>query len=199
MNPTQNNPKKFLRTFFLGGLLPVIAFTVIEEKYGTLWGIIAGMIFGVGEIIWELLTTRRVDPITWAGNGMLLVLGTVSLIAKEGIWFKMQPAIMEAAIAIALIVSVILKKPALIAMAQKQGQVIHPQMHGAFAGLTFRIGIFFAAHAALATWAALKWSTTAWAFLKGIGFTLSMVLYMAGEGFYLRHKAKKAPQAQMNG
>ena len=44
-SPPQASP---LRALLLGGLLPVIAFTVIEEVYGTLWGLIAGMVFGVG-------------------------------------------------------------------------------------------------------------------------------------------------------
>ena len=33
-----------------GGLLPVIAFTVIEERYGVIWGVISGMAFSVGEM-----------------------------------------------------------------------------------------------------------------------------------------------------
>ena len=53
-------------------------------------------------------------------------------------------------------------------------------------GMTVRIGIFFLLHAALATWAALHWSTQAWVFLKGFGFTGSMVVYMIVEALFLR-------------
>ena len=56
MKPEQ---KKILRSFLLGGLLPVIAFSVIEDRFGTVWGLIAGMVFGGGEIIWEWRTLGK--------------------------------------------------------------------------------------------------------------------------------------------
>ena len=85
-----------LRSLLVAGLLPVIAFTVIEEVYGTVAGLIAGMVFGVGEIVYEWRTMGKVQPMTWGGNGMLLVLGGISLLTKEGVWFKLQPSIIEA-------------------------------------------------------------------------------------------------------
>ena len=55
--------------------------------------------------------------------------------------------------------------------------------------MTARLGVFFAARTrGLATWAALKWSTAAWAALKGVGFTVSVVLYMVVESAYLRYR-----------
>ena len=196
--PAPQGQKKFIRSFFFGGLLPVIAFTVIEERYGTVAGIIAGMVFGLGEVIWELISQKSVSVITWAGNGLILVLGAVSLIAKEGIWFKLQPAVMELIMAVVLCGSVIFNKPLLVALAEKQRQNIHPAMKPFMKALTFRIGCFFAAHAVLATWAAFKWSTEAWAILKGVGFTLSMVLYMVVEGYYLRTRARKILQSNLS-
>ena len=86
-------------SFLLGGVVPLIAFTVIEEKYGTYWGLIAGLVFGAGEIAWELFRYRRVSKITWFGNGLLFIMGAISLMTNEGVWFKLQPAIIEAAFA----------------------------------------------------------------------------------------------------
>ena len=71
---------------------------------------------------------------TWGGNGLLLVLGGVSLFTQEGIWFKLQPSLMEAAMALALWVSVLLGKPILTAALRKQmavqaraaGQILGP-------------------------------------------------------------------------
>lgn len=45
---------------FFGGLLPVIAFTVIEEKYGTVAGLIAGIVFGLGEVLFETIKYKKV-------------------------------------------------------------------------------------------------------------------------------------------
>jgi intracellular septation protein len=175
-------------SFFFGGLLPVIAFTVIEEKYGVIAGLIAGMVFGCGEIIWELYRHRKVQKMTWIGNGLLLVLGGVSLFSSDGIWFKLQPAIMEAMFAVVLCGSVIIKKPLLVVMAEKQGQIFPLAIKSRMTGVTFRTGLFFGAHAALATWAAYTWSTTNWALLKGVGVIVSFIIYLAIEMILIRKK-----------
>lgn len=184
------NSKKAALAFFFGGLLPVIAFTVIEEKYGTVAGIIAGMVFGVGEILWEIIAYRKVSAITWGGNALILVLGFISLKANEGIWFKLQPSIMEAVFSLVFIGSTLMGRPLLLALSEKQGQKITDSMRAFFPGLNFRIGLFFAAHAALATWAAFYWSTSAWAILKGVGFTLSFIAYMVLEMLWMRRRAR---------
>ena len=189
--PGSQDRKKVLTSFVFGGILPVIAFTIIEEYYGTVWGIIAGMVFGVGEVLWELRTQKRVDPMTWGGNALILVLGGISLFAQEGLWFKLQPALMEFLMAVVLIGSYIVGKPILIAMARKQNPQMPPQVTAILGGLTFRTGLFMLTQAALATWAAIKWSTTAWALLKGVGFTVSMVVYFVIEGLWIR-KRKQA-------
>lgn len=181
-----------MHALLLGGVLPIVIFTVVEEYYGTVWGLICGMVFGIGEILNEWRTQKRVDAITWFGNGLLITMGLISLYTKEGIWFKLQPAIIELAMAVILIGSVVIRKPFLVLMGKKQGVFarvppnVEPILVAGFKGLTFRLGVFFAAHAALATWAAFHWSTRAWAILKGVGFTLSMILYMLAEVLFLR-------------
>jgi len=193
-----------LRSLLLGGILPVIIFTVIEEAFGTAWGLAAGMAFGVGEIIWEWRSRGKVDALTWGGNGMLLVLGGVSLITQEGIWFKLQPALIEGAMALVLWGSVAYGKPLLLSLAQKQGGLpanleagLKPGagelLKRGFRGLTLRLGLFFVLHAVLATWAALHWSTAAWAALKGIGLTVSLIVYLVVESLVLRYRISTIP------
>ena len=200
-SPAAGSKGGALRTLLLGGILPVIIFTVVEEYFGTLWGLVAGMVFGVGEIAVEWRRNRRVETITWAGNGLILVLGGISLFTQEGVWFKLQPAFIEAAMAIILMGSCLVGRPFLVEMMRKQGMmnqmppVIVPLVEAGFAGLTFRVGIFFLAHAVLATWAALYWSTRAWAILKGVGFTGSMILYTVGESLILRRRIRRAIEA----
>ena len=196
MSSTQN-PKNGLRALLLGGIIPVVVFTIIEEKFGTYWGLVAGMAFGIGEIIYEKVTQKKVDTITWIGNGLLLGMGAISLFTSEGIWFKLQPALIEAFMAGLLIVSTLLGRPFLLMMAKKQGTLIQtpenlrPILEKKFSGLNFRIGLFFLAHAILATWAAIHCSTRAWAILKGIGLTVSLIVYMGVEVFFLRAQMKK--------
>lgn len=186
MTSTPVNPKNQAAGLFFAGLLPVIAFTLIEEYYGTLAGLVAGMVFGVGEIAWELYKHKKVQKITWFGNGLLLLLGGISLISSEGIWFKLQPALMEGFFALLLWGSVMMGKPLLVYLAEQQGHQFPDFIKSRMKGLTIRSGFFFAIHTGLAVWAALAWSTRDWALLKGIGLTVSFILYLGIEGLLLR-------------
>lgn len=188
---TPVSPKSQAMSLFFAGLLPVIAFTLIEEYYGIIAGLIAGMVFGCGEIIWELYRHRKVQTMTWIGNGLLLVLGGISLISSEGLWFKLQPALMEGLFALALWGSVFVKRPLLVFLAEQQGQILPDMIKAKFKGITIRAGLFFAIHTGLAIWAALKWSTTSWALLKGVGVTVSFVVYLLLEIFILRMTLQK--------
>jgi intracellular septation protein len=174
----------------LTGILPVVIFTLIEEYYGTEWGLIAGLIFGFVEIMWEYSREKKVSGVTWFGNGMLFVLGGVALLTKEGLWFKLQPAILELVFALFLWGSIIIKKPVMLLMLEKQKMQVPEILKTKINGMSFRIGLFLMAHAILATWAALYWSTQAWALLKGIGFTFSFILYMFLEAIFLRQQLK---------
>jgi intracellular septation protein len=169
-----------------GGLLPIVAFTFIEEHYGPLWGTIAGMAFGLGELLYEKIKLKKISTITWIGNGMILGLGVISIYSQDGIWFKLQPALLEAFFAIFLWGGLILKKNFLLLMIEKQNNNFPEQLRPYFSGITFRLGLFFAAHAVIATWAALYWSTESWALLKGVGLTVSMFVYMIIEGVFIR-------------
>lgn len=182
--------KSALLSFFFGGLLPVIAFTVIEDQYGPLWGTVAGMIFGTAEILFEAIKYRKVSTITWIGNLMILVLGGLSILSQDGIWFKLQPALFEGFFSLILIGSVLVNKPLLPLMAEKQGTEINSLIRPLMTGMTFRLGIFFAIQAALATWAAFSWSTAQWALLKGFGIILSFFIYLGFELLWIRHKVR---------
>jgi len=182
VNPAKGSPW----SVFFGGLLPVILFTVIEDQYGTQAGLIAGLTFGAGEVIYELWRYKKVSKITWVGNGLLLVFGLLSLWTADGLWFKLQPALMEALMVGILWGSLLIKKPLFLSLAEAQGVQFPEPLKVRLKGITFRSGIFFLAHAALATWAAFSWTTTQWALLKGLGLTISFMIYLLIEGFLIR-------------
>ena len=191
ISQTKPSSKKQALSLFFGGLLPIIAFTVIEEKYGVIAGLIAGMVFGVGEIIYEYASVRKVSTITWIGNGLILGLGGISLISSEGIWFKLQPAILEFGFFVFLLISWVMKKPFLVMMIEKQNPEAPDFIKTQMNGMTLRLSFFMLVHAVIATWAALYWSTEAWALLKGAGLTISMIVFMVGEVLYVRLKINK--------
>ena len=175
----QNSKSHALKSLFLGGIIPVVVYTIVEEKMGPIWGLVFGMGFGILEILLEAFRYRKVETITWIGNGLLVGMGGVSLLTQEGIWFKLQPSLLELGMAVLLVGSWGFGKPLLVAMAKKQE--MPPGLETGFSGVTLRLGLFFLLHSVLAAYAAFFWSTRAWALLKGVGLTLSMVLYLGFE------------------
>ncbi len=190
--PTQQvSPKPKVMSLVFGGLLPIIAFTVIEEYFGPFYGLMAALVFGLGELTYEKIKYNKISGVTWMGNGLIIGLGLVSIFTQDGIWFKLQPAILEFAFASMLWITQATGKPMLVELSKKQNPELPEHVLVFLKGVNFRCGIFFLIHAALATWAALKWSTQAWAVLKGLGVTLSFVLYMVIEVFMFRFRLKK--------
>ncbi len=192
-NPTDKNAnkKKQMLSLFFGGLLPIIAFTVIEDKYGIFYGLIAGLFFGGAEIIYELARYKKVSQMTLISNGLILIMGSVSLFLNDGIWFKLQPAIFEFGFFIFLFVTWILKKPFLKSIIEKQNPEAPDFFKNKLSGITFRLSLFFLIQSIIATYAAFYWSTEAWAILKGVGLFVSMTIYMAIEMFWIRLSLKK--------
>ncbi|MBL7543007.1 MAG: septation protein IspZ [Bdellovibrionaceae bacterium] len=168
----------------ISGIVPLIVYTIVEEVYGVYWGLIAGLVLGIVEIIVEKILYKKVSTITWIVNAMIISLGCVSLYMNDGIWFKLQPAFAEALMVIILWGSLLMKKPFLQEMAKKQMPDLPPMMQEFFGKITFRLGLFFLAHTALAIWAAFDWSTVNWALLKGVGLTVSALAYLGIEMFF---------------
>jgi intracellular septation protein len=183
------NEKKPWIKFLFGGLLPILAFTWVEDQYGLLWGVVAGMAFSAGEIIFEFIQEKKVSLLTIGTGSAIFVLGGISLLSQEGIWFKLQPALFEGIFAIVIFVFSIRKKPILIWMMEQQKKSPPEFLRRHFAGISLRMGFFFLIHCGIATWAAIAWETKNWALLKGVGFTGSLLVYLGIEILLMRRAA----------
>ena len=184
-------PSNQMKSLLFGGLLPVIAFTVIEQFYGPVWGTVAGLLFGAGEIIYEWRSQGKVSAITLTSNSFIFVLGFVSIYTQEGVWFKLQPAILLFILGLWFIATTFRGTPLLVGLAKKQNPNLTPEMLNFFRSLNLRLGFFMLALAALSVYAAFEWSTAAWAFLKGVGGPFLMVIYLIIEIIFFRFRMKK--------
>lgn len=183
--------KANIRALFLGGVLPVVAFALVEEWYGTMGGLIAGIAFGIGEMAYEYWKMRRVQGITIAGNALVIILGAVSLFEGNSLWFKLQPAVILFAFALFLIFSSLLRKPFLYQLAKKQNPDLPEAAKERLSGLNLRLGFVFIALSGLSVYAAYRWSTAAWAFLKGIGTPLILFAWVGVEVLIMRWRMKR--------
>lgn len=175
----------------VGGLLPVIAFTVVEQWYGPMGGAIAGIVFGGGEICWEIWRTGRVQKITWISNLLVIAFGALSLWKSNGVFFKLQPAALLLLFTVLLFVTSFTKKPFLALLAQKQNPNLPPEALALLTGMNLRLGFLFLLLTAVSVHAAFYWSTVAWATLKGVGLPVLLGIYMLIEFGWLKYSRRK--------
>jgi intracellular septation protein len=180
-----------VQAFLLGGLLPVVAFTVIEGVYGTAAGLVAGMVFGAGEMLYEYWSRRKIQGITIASNMLVVGLGGLSLIENNGVFFKLQPAILTFAFAGFLLGSGLMKRPLLLALARKQRGDLPPAAEALLTALNWRLGLCMIAIGLVGVYAAFYWSTVAWASFKALGAPVLLGLYMAIEFLFAKLRARK--------
>jgi intracellular septation protein len=180
-----------IKAIFLGGILPVAAFALVENFYGTMGGLIAGIAFGVGELTYEYVRFRKVQWITIIGNLLVIALGGLSLFEDNPVFFKLQPAILIFVFAALLIGSSLIGKPFLVEVSRKQMPNAPEVVRKNLSGMNFRLGFCMLGIGVLSVYAAYYWSTAAWAMLKGIGVPIILVLYMAVEILVIRWWARK--------
>ena len=163
---------------FVASLLPVVAFAVFEEVYGTKAGLIAGVALACGEIAYEWKTLGRPQNITIVANVLVLALGGLSLYESNPTFFKLQPAILVFVFAGVLIGSSLIGKPFLVGLMKKQRPDLNELGATLLNGLNLRMGIALVFAGLIGVYAAFEWPTAWWATYKAVGVPVFLVAYM---------------------
>jgi len=187
-----------MKLLFLG-LVPVIIFWFVEDKFGTVWGLIAAIVWAIGECIYEYAKTRKVEGLTLFSTGLVVVLGGVGAILDKSILFKFQPVIMEVVFAGILVWGGRAGEPLLLKMAKKtrpeiftnQNPLLLESQLRMMKRLTRNLITVLLIHSILLSYVAVKGSTGQWAFWKGIGFNAFVLLWAFSEFLIMRQKNKK--------
>lgn len=175
-----------MKTQLFAALLPLVLFWAIEEFYGLKAALIVGCIAAVLELGWEKWRQGKVSFFTLSSNVLILGLGAVSFVMDSGIAFKLQPAVMELAMA-ALMSGMRLKggepflirtlKEAPMLDAEKRKLIFsHDWMVARIRAADNRFILFLIFHGLAVGWAAIWGSTRAWILLKGVLFYVLLVM-----------------------
>lgn len=95
MNPIQ----------LFGQMLPLIIFMIVDSLFNDMRiSIISAIVFAAGQLLFFYAKTGQFDWFVLVDVGLILGLGVVSIILKNEMYFKIKPAIIEAATIIFLLV-----------------------------------------------------------------------------------------------
>jgi len=89
------NRFELLKTL-LPGFLPIIVFIAADAIWGTVTGLIVAIVFGILELIYTFFKERVVDKFILFDTGLIVLLGLVSLLMENDIFFMLKPALIEA-------------------------------------------------------------------------------------------------------
>lgn len=177
-----------MKTQMLSALFPLVLFWAIETYYGLKAALVAGCIGAVLEMSWEKYKTGRISFLTLSSNLLVLGLGAVSFWMDSGAAFKLQPAVMEIAMAVFMVGARIKGGEPFMIRTFRDSPMLDPdKRHQILAQPWFfarlkkadnRLILFFIGHGIAVAWAAIFATSTVWIALKGLLFYVMLVLVM---------------------
>ena len=181
----QSSPPYFLMSF-----IPAVAYWLLEEYTTLEIALIGGIVLGILEMLAEKKFTGHVHTLSKLNIALVVGLGAISLIAREGIWFKLQPTLTGLSIAGFLIYKKFQGHSVMLDMLtdMKQKAPLPPE---AYKQLEWHMCLFLFAFAGWMAWVALKESTGQWLFWKTAGFYIAFGVFMLIEMVLLRFTMRK--------
>lgn len=153
----------------LPGFIPLFVFIAIDEIWGTRAGLVAALVIGVGEMLWIGLKEKRFDRFVLFDTLLLLVLGGVSILLNNDIFFKLKPGLVELILCAVLALSAFSKVNIVAIMSKrymKDMELSGARMDKMRGSLKLMFFVFLV-HTALVFYAAFYLSEEAWAFISG--------------------------------
>jgi isopentenyldiphosphate isomerase/intracellular septation protein A len=194
---TPLNKKDLLKNFTIG-FIPLLIFIIADELFGTQIGLIIAIAVGIVEFGYYYFRHGRIESFILFDVGLIIALGTVSILLDNDIFFKLKPALIELILAVLLAVHAFSNKPLLLMMGKRFFDKmpindLQMQMMQKMTRLLFFVVII---HVGLVTYSAYYMSKEAWAFISGGLFYIIFALVFAGQWVYFRIKKPVLPTFQ---
>lgn len=174
----------------LPGFIPLFVFIAIDEIWGTRAGLVAALVIGFGELGWIWWKEKRFDRFVLLDTGLLFILGSVSIILDNDIFFKLKPGLVELILCAVLAVSAFLKINIIGLMTQRYLKEMElNEQQSAQLRKTMQLMFFiFLGHTILVFYSAFYMSNEAWAFISGGLFYLLFAVVFGVE--FIRQKLR---------
>ncbi len=176
------NAKDFIKKI-LPGVLPLLIFIIADELFETSISLIIAISVGIIQAVWIFVKERRFDYFLLVDTGLIVLLGGISLISHNDLFFKLKPGIIELILCIMMIFIAFAPPSILSAMIGRYGMSVElndQSIKTLRKNLKMMTLIFFA-HTLLVFYSAFYMSKEAWGFISGVLFYMLFVAYLAFE------------------
>jgi isopentenyldiphosphate isomerase/intracellular septation protein A len=181
---TSENPFRKIAIQLIPGLLPLFIFILADEIWGTKIGLIVALALGVIEFVAVWVKQKRIDNFILADTGLLLILGGVSLISANDLFFKLKPALMQAIFLIIIGIAAFGNPAFLVKLTGRYlGGMNQMNAEGEkmMQKMLKRMVVLVSLHTLLVVYSAFYLSKEAWAFISGGLFYIIIVVYFITE------------------
>lgn len=178
----------------LPGFIPLFVFIAVDEIWGTRAGLVAALVIGLAEMVWIWLKEQRFDRFVLVDTGLLIALGSVSILLDNDIFFKLKPGLVELILCAILGVSAFSKLNIIGLMTKRymKDMELNEQQVAQFRKTMQLMFFVFLFHTVLVFYSAFYLSNEAWAFISG---GLFYILFAVVFGFeFVKQKLKLRKQ-----
>lgn len=176
--------------FFLLSFIPALGYWLLETYTSLEIALVGGIILGVVEMTLEKVFTGYVHTLSKLNVALVVGLGGISLIAQEGIWFKLQPTLTGVAMAGFLLYQKSRGRSLMLSMLTDLKQKA-PLPEEAYKKMEWHLCLFLLIFSAFMAHVAVNESTSRWLFWKTGGFYIAFGVFMVGEVIYLRRYLRR--------
>jgi isopentenyldiphosphate isomerase/intracellular septation protein A len=165
----------------LPGLLPLFIFILADEIWGTEVGLYVALAFGTGELLFYYIRDKKIDRFIILDTGLLLVLGAVSIVLENDLFFKIKPALIECILLVIIAFSLWGSRNLIMTMSKRY---LGEMQLNADQEKTMRMNMIAMfcitlVHIILVLYSAKYMSKEAWAFISGGLFYIFFAAYFA--------------------
>ncbi len=196
---TSENPFRKIAIQLIPGLLPLFIFILADEIWGTKIGLLVALVLGVTEFIVVWIKQKKIDSFILADTGLLLILGGVSLISANDLFFKLKPALMQAVFLVIISIAAFGNPAFLVKLTGRYlGEMnqINAEGEQMMQKMLKRMVILISLHTLLVVYSAFYLSKEAWAFISGGLFYILIVIYFITEVVARKLKNKPTPDEE---
>jgi isopentenyldiphosphate isomerase/intracellular septation protein A len=168
--------RKILIKNFTIGFMPLLIFIVADSFFGLTYGLLVAILFGIFELVYTYFKEKRLDNFILFDTSLILLLGLVSILLQNDLFFKIKPGLIELILVTLLGVTAFSNNPLLIKLTGRymKGVTFSREHLTQMQILMRRLFFIVLGHTILVFYSAFYMSNEAWAFISGGLFYLLM-------------------------
>ncbi|MCX6129532.1 MAG: septation protein IspZ [Proteobacteria bacterium] len=185
------------------GFLPLLIFVAADEflsqlfseEIATQYALYLAIAMGVIQTLYTFIKEKRLDKMLLCDTFLIIVMGGISLVSGNDMFFKLKPALVQSVMVALLFYVAFFKPQLLLSMTNRfmQGVEIQAAQLRAMQRSAQGLALLFLLHTLLIIYAALFLSKPAWAFISGPLLYIFAGLYFACLWTYGRWKRRNIP------